>query len=196
MFPADRVQLHDGRTAAIRTADASDAAALRRFFASLSASALRQRFHFGFRELPDYLLGKLTAIADGASTIILAESSEHGTSSERQVVGEARYVRMNDSPDIAEVAIVVTDSWQRVGLGGNLVSRLLAHARYAGVQAIVAYVSRENEAVVQLLRAFGARSVPGTAYSGDVQMRIDLDPLRTPASQLGRPALPDSTAGR
>lgn len=169
--PAGALALRDGRSAAIRTAGAADSTALRAFFGGLSRETLRRRFHTGFRVVPEYLLSKLVSTSDDRATILVAESSDT-TSSSAAVIGEARYVRMNDAPEQAEAAIVVADEWREVGLGRRLVNRLLAHARNAGVKRVFAQISRENEAVIRLLRSFGGRYV--SASGGEAQMVVDL----------------------
>src|SRR3954468_16808620 len=48
------------------------------------------------------------------------------------VVGVARFVRDRERPGSAEIAVIVTDAWQRHGVGSTLPSRLRPPARAAG----------------------------------------------------------------
>ena len=43
----------------------------------------------------------------------------------RRLIAVARFIRLHDDPEAADVAIVVADDWQRRGLG-SLLSELLA----------------------------------------------------------------------
>ncbi len=65
--------------------------------------------------------------------------------------GVARFVRLPESPDVAEAAVVVIDRMQRRGLGTLLLGRLAAAARERGITRFRAEVLRTNQAVVALL---------------------------------------------
>jgi acetyltransferase len=66
------------------------------------------------------------------------------------LIAVARSVRVSD--DTAEVAIVVGDPWQRMGLGRRLLELL---AERAGVEKLSGTMLATNRGAVKLLRGFG-----------------------------------------
>jgi len=91
----------------------------------------------------------------------------------RDGLGVARFVRSTDDPTVAEVAVAVTDSWQRRGLGTALLVELAARAREEGVEHFSALVLAENDAIIELLRRLGDVQVTGRS-SGVVELLMDL----------------------
>jgi acetyltransferase len=89
------------------------------------------------------------------------------------LVVEARYIRCADS-DLAEVALVVADSWRRVGLGTSLARTLVRRACRAGVRRMWGDVLQENRATREFAHTHGARSVPGTGYAGIVRLCLEV----------------------
>ena len=59
-------------------------------------------------------------------------------------LGVARYVRSEDDPELAEVAVTVADDWQGRGLGRALLDRLTYRARREGVRRFSALVQSDN----------------------------------------------------
>ena len=65
----------------------------------------------------------------------------------------ARCVRTDD--DTADLAIVVGDPWQRLGLGRQLVALVTERAREQGVTQIAGTMLAGNTAALKLMRGFG-----------------------------------------
>ena len=70
-------------------------------------------------------------------------------------VGITRYIRSSTEPTSAELAIVVTDSWQRRGVGFHLLRVLCRRAREEGITTLSAEVLSDNPALLALLEHFG-----------------------------------------
>ena len=68
-----------------------------------------------------------------------------------EAVGVARYVRLPEEPRVAEPAVAVIDDWQGLGLGSELLQRLIARAREEGVERFRAVVMRENRPMLNML---------------------------------------------
>ncbi len=66
-------------------------------------------------------------------------------------VGIARLVRDGDDPALGEIAFAVGDEWQRRGIGGVLVERLVREARVAGIERLSATMSTDNRASLKLI---------------------------------------------
>jgi GNAT superfamily N-acetyltransferase len=92
---------------------------------------------------------------------------------DRRGLGVARFVRLADDPESADVAVAVVDAWHRRGLGRALLSQLSERAREEGIRRFVATVSARNVAVAGLLQ--GASLVrPPVRESGTIQYEIDI----------------------
>jgi protein lysine acetyltransferase len=72
------------------------------------------------------------------------------------VVADARFVRDEGDPTVAEVAFIVGDDYQRRGIGTFLMGALAVAAAYHGVQRFSAQVLTENYPMRAILDRFGA----------------------------------------
>src|SRR5215213_8590371 len=72
------------------------------------------------------------------------------------VVADARFVRDENDPSIAEVAFIVADAYQGRGIGTFLMGALALVAGYDGVQRFTARVLAENYPMRTILDEFGA----------------------------------------
>jgi acetyltransferase len=80
-------------------------------------------------------------------------------STEHEIVAVARLTKMRGELE-AEVAVVVTDAYQGIGLGTELVSRLIEVARDERLERVVAKILPENEAMQALARHLNFRFEP------------------------------------
>jgi RimJ/RimL family protein N-acetyltransferase len=178
----DRVEtrLRDGTPVVIRPVTSEDRELLRRGFARLSDESRLRRFMTPVAELTDEQLDRLTNLdywdrfAWGA---VLPGNPEEG-------IGVARYVRLSDEPEVAEVAVTVIDDFQGRGLGTVLLSMLGVAARTAGITTFRAYVMEENVTMRDLLHQFGARTRIDSP--GVLRLDVPLDPESAPDSPAGR----------
>ena len=84
------------------------------------------------------------SMAGGAATL----------SDEDDLLGVARF-DASDRPGAAEFAIVVTDRWQRHGIGYALFQRLVRAARAAGYRELVGTTYAVNRDMIELARSYG-----------------------------------------
>jgi CRP-like cAMP-binding protein len=73
------------------------------------------------------------------------------------VVADARFVREEGTPTVAEVAFIVGDDYQRRGIGSFLMDALAVAARGDGVEQFTARVLIDNYAMRSILNRYGAR---------------------------------------
>jgi acetyltransferase len=151
-----RVQLNDARHVSIRPILPSDLQALRTFFATLSRETRRLRFHSAIGELSEHLLREFTMVNHRAHVAFVAEIHDSGVDPSTTLVAEARYVRSADS-ESAEFALVVADSWRRIGLGTTLTRIMAQRARFAGVRRLCGDVLEDNKAMRGFAHSLGAR---------------------------------------
>jgi acetyl coenzyme A synthetase (ADP forming)-like protein len=96
---------------------------------------------------------------------------------EGQVIALASYVRLRD-PLAAEVAFVVTDAFQRRGIGTRLLERLSVRAAAVGIERFVAEVLPENRQMLRVFEAVGFESTRRLA-SGTIEVEFRIEPTET-----------------
>lgn len=164
-FPSalvDRITLANGRSVILRPVFAQDAGAEQDFVRALSPASRRSRFHIGVRELTPSLLQAMTDVDHRCHVAVVAEVLDDDD--EPTIVADARYVR-SDCGNEGEFAITVADAWQALGLGRELLQRLLRHARRRGLTRLYGDILRTNVSMITLARRLGAgfAAVPGDA---------------------------------
>ena len=93
----------------------------------------------------------------------------------RAPIGIARYVRLHDDFEAAEVAITVVDEWQRNGVGTALLAALTERAVRAGIRHFSVSMLRHNAGARALAGGLGRPSAAGGA-GGLVELVFDLVP--------------------
>jgi RimJ/RimL family protein N-acetyltransferase len=144
-----------------------------RMWPRLSRETIYRRFHAPIRVLPSELVDRLVTVDHAAREAVVGVVGG-------EVVGVARYDRSPINPDSAEIAILVEDAWQGVGLGRQLLRELTDLAQRRGVRTLTATVQPDNDRVIGLIR----RLLPGSTF------RDDEDVLAVESH------LPATTAGR
>lgn len=146
---ARRVRVADGRVISIRRASQGDEQFMQRFVGSLSAHSRYQRFFHPLRELTPSMLERMVQPDDTHGAVLLALAGPVHA----EVVGLAQYDVVE--PGQAEVAVIVGESWRRVGLGTRLLRELEVLAAGAGIVEAHADILRENPAALALLQQMG-----------------------------------------
>lgn len=160
------VVLRDGRTARLRAIQPSDVAALRQFHASLSDQSVYFRFFAPHPELTDDEVRRFTEV-DQVNRVALVVTMR-GT-----LMGVGRYDRL--SAGEAEVAFVIRDDLQGLGLGSLLLEHLAAVARDSGIQRFVADVLPANGRMLATFR-YAGYAMTQRYDEGVVSLSLDLEP--------------------
>ena len=147
------IDLHDGTRVHVRPIRAGDKALLEEGLARLSAETVRRRFMAAKPRLSAGELRYLTEI-DGHDHIAFVAVLDADPG---QMVAVARSVHLAGTPDTAEMAIVVGDEWQGLGLGSALAERLAEAARDAGIRRLAAVMLAENEPARRLMLRIARR---------------------------------------
>jgi GNAT superfamily N-acetyltransferase len=100
--------------------------------------------------LPDRLLDRLVA-TDGWKHVAIGAEVASGDPAAAEGLGVARFVRLDDAPDVAEVAVAVVDEKQGLGLGTLLLRALVDAARERGIHRFRAMILGENAAARALV---------------------------------------------
>jgi RimJ/RimL family protein N-acetyltransferase len=162
------ITLRDGSRLSIRPIRPDDKAALLQGFEQLSAESRRRRFLVATEELSPELLVYLTEVDHMDHEALVAEGAESG-----EPIGVARYVRVVDQPDTAEVAVTVVDHWQHKGVASELLLRLGRRAVENGIRHFTGTCFASNADALELIRAVPATRV-STTDNGLVEVTVDL----------------------
>jgi GNAT superfamily N-acetyltransferase len=137
-----------------------------RLWPRLSAETVYRRFHAPVHRLPDETVRRLVTVDHDLREAVVAVVGG-------EVVGVARYDRPLDDPSTAEVAVVVEDAWQHVGIGRQLLAALTDLAARRGVRTLTATVQPDNRPVLALVR----RLLPGSTVTRDADVLTVSGPL-------------------
>jgi RimJ/RimL family protein N-acetyltransferase len=156
--------LRDGTLVVVRPQTREDRPHLAEFFARLSPHSRYQRFFTGMPpRLPRAILKALMNVDGDRHVAVVAER-------DGRVVGAARYVRSETTPEVADVAFTVADELQGNGLGRRLMRELQAHAARRGITRFVFDVLPANDAALAVAQSLGAHlrrdggTLAGTIY--------------------------------
>lgn len=166
----------NGRQVSIGDLPAADEPVLRATFGRLSRETIYRRFHAPYPRVPEPVLSHLIGYADGRSVVAVARND---------VVGHAMYAGESGQ---AEMAVVVEDGWQSMGVGKLLLAGLALRAAGRGIATFTGLALGENRRVLDLVEAVfaGARHTP---KAGSDEMSMPLGGLRREIDDPGiRPA--------
>lgn len=159
--PAQPFTMRDGTHVLIRPIRPDDVPAMVRFHHSLSDESVRMRYFsqlkLGQRVARDRLARVCHA---GPCELVLVvthrEPASPPTASEEpeEIVAVGRLSKVPEH-DCAEFAIVISDPWQRRGLGHELLGRLVRIARDEGIGRVVADILPDNVEMQAVCRDLG-----------------------------------------
>lgn len=142
--------LRGGGSVAIRPIRPEDEAKMARFHRTLSENSVFYRYA-GFLKLDARVaherLSRLCVVDRGREMALVAER-------DGEIVAVARLVRIPGTAD-AEFALVVSDEYQRRGLGRAMLQRLFVVGRDWGIDRIVAEILPDNAPMRSLCRQLG-----------------------------------------
>ncbi|WP_130439827.1 GNAT family N-acetyltransferase [Streptomyces sp. BK239] len=139
----DVLTLSQGDDITVRRAGAGDVKAAKAMHARCSSRTLGLRYHGPVGDADRYLAHLL--------------SPRHGRTLAVQTPS-GRVIALGHllwDGDETEVALLVEDEWQRRGIGGELLGRLVAMAREAGCASVYAVTQASNTGMVAAMRGLG-----------------------------------------
>jgi RimJ/RimL family protein N-acetyltransferase len=153
--PVD-VTLRDGRSVHLRALQGTDADELLQAFGRLSAQTRYLRFMHAVATLdPAQLRQSIAQLLERGLAIVATVPADDGI----DIVGGASFI-VSTEPEVCEFAITVVDAWEGVGLGGQLMRRLIEAARRRGLRRMEGYVLATNQPMLRLARSLGFDSRP------------------------------------
>jgi len=189
-YPANLVthfQLPNGLDVTIRPIRPEDVDLERDLMHSLSDESRYFRFMRALQELTPEMLVRFTQIDYDHEMALIAVTQVDGKETE---LGVARYV-INPDHRSCEFAMVVSDRWQRQGIGHRLMLHLMEIARDRGLKVFEGEVLSDNHKMLELLRSLDFRIAknaedPGISEASDLQPDLQPDlPHRLPLAPPG-----------
>ena len=142
--------LKDGRPATIRALKPSDEAALRKAIGRMSEQTIYRRFFYPKKSATDKERAFYLNPDFVDHVALVAVIREEG----REIIaGGGRYIGC--SPGQAEVAFMVGDAHQGLGIGSLVMRHLIAIARAQGLREFVADVLPENAPMLKVFEKCG-----------------------------------------
>ncbi|GCB51447.1 hypothetical protein SNL152K_8803 [Streptomyces sp. NL15-2K] len=139
----DVLTLPEGKDITVRRADTGDLQAAKEMHERCSARTLGMRYHGPVGDADRYL-GHLLSPRFGRTLAVHTASG--------RIVGLGHLLWDGDE---TEVALLVEDAWQRRGIGGELLGRLVAMAVEAGCASVYAVTQSSNTGMVAAMRGLG-----------------------------------------
>lgn len=174
----DVLTLAEGSDITVRRVDTRDLEAARAMHERCSARTLRMRYHGPVGDADRYL-GHLLSPRYGRTLAVQTASG--------RIVGLGHLLWDGDE---TEVALLVEDTWQRRGVGAELLSRLVAMAVEAGCSSVYAVTQASNTGMVAAMRGLGL-PLDYQVEEGTLVITARLDEaVVTSAEELGSASAP------
>ncbi len=139
-------RLPGGETAMVRAITPQDADRLQAYMRNLSGPTRRNRFLGAVSELTPRELERFTHMGGAGEFAMIAFARMAG---ETAMIAEAVQVIAPEGRR-CEIALSVTDAWQRKGLGTLLLANMECRARMLGARCLIGEVLRTNDAMKAL----------------------------------------------
>ena len=136
-------------------------------FQGFSEESIRYRFFQVLKDTPHEVRVRYCNIDYDREIAIVAET---GKSGQRKILGVAR-ISIEPDGKSGEIAFIVTDRWQGLGLGTKMVDYVLDIAKEKGVEDVYAIVLPDNSRALSLLKKIGFNF----EYLGDGTVRGTLN---------------------
>jgi acetyltransferase len=143
------ITLKDGKKALLRPIKPEDENMWLEMFKTFSEETVRFRFFRIIKDTPHEVRTRYCNIDYDREIGIVAEMEENG---KKRLLGVARLILDPARADEAEFALVVTDEWQRQGLGSEFLDYLIEIAKDKNLVKINGVVLKDNYPMIALCR--------------------------------------------
>jgi acetyltransferase len=144
-------KLRDGRTVLLRPMKPEDEPLWLEMFQNFSEESIRYRFFQIIKDTPHEVRVRYCNIDYDREMAIVAELNEDGR---RKILG---VVRVGLEPDrkSGEIAFIVADPWQGLGLGTKMVDHMIDVCKDMGVETLYAIMLPDNMRAINLMKKMG-----------------------------------------
>lgn len=147
-----QITLNDGQEVLLRPIKPEDEYLWLEMFKNFSQETVRYRFFRIIKDTPHEMRTRYCNIDYDREMAIVAEKRKN---SERQILGVTRIIIEPSKNDEAEFALVVTDKYQRLGLGSQFLDYTFKIAKDKNVKKIKGIVLKDNIPMIKLCREKG-----------------------------------------
>jgi RimJ/RimL family protein N-acetyltransferase len=166
--------LRNGLEVAIRAAHPEDADRMLEAFNELDADSVYTRFFAPKKEFTEAELRRFREMDFDTRVTLICTVERNG---QEIVIASGTYARLSE--DSAEVAFVVEEDYQRLGISKRLLTHLREIALASGLKSFSAEVLPYNSAMLGVFQSCGwpmkARSFDGTVHV-TIDLGVDLGP--------------------
>ncbi len=143
--------LKDGRQILFRSIKPEDEPLWLEFFQSLSDESIRYRFFQPLKETPHEVRVRYCNIDYDREIAIVPVINDGGAV---KILGVGR---LSIKPDkkTGEIAFIIRDKWQGLGLGAKLVDYVIEIAVDMGIKKIIAIIMKKNHGAIKLVKKMG-----------------------------------------
>jgi acetyltransferase len=147
----------DGTPVTIRPIRPEDEPLLVKFHQTLSEDSVRLRYFHAMKLDARTTHERLTRVCfnDYDRDLALVAERRDPATREAEILGVARLSKLPHRTDEGEFALLVSDRWQRRGLGTQLLSQLIQVARAERLSRLSAEILPENNEMQRLSRKLG-----------------------------------------
>ncbi|NVM30493.1 MAG: GNAT family N-acetyltransferase [Candidatus Helarchaeota archaeon] len=135
------------------------------FYYSLSRETIYFRFFSGRKNVPKSRVRDYTHIDYEQNFAMVVEY-------ENKIIGIGHYI-ITDTPETAEMAVVMHDDWQRRGIGTHFLRYIISIAKERGIKHITATVLLENYKIMKTIEKLGFK-FSKKLEEGDLLVEADL----------------------
>jgi len=163
------VKLKDGTEVLFRPIKPEDELLWLDMFQTFSQETVRFRFFRILKDTPHEMRTRYCNIDYDREIAIVAEVKEKD---KRRFLGVTRVILKPGSTDEAEYALVVTDKWQRLGLGSEFIDYTIEIAKDKKVKKLYGVVLKDNVPMLTLCREKNFKITEGDP--GEYEVEYDL----------------------
>jgi len=163
------VKLKDGTEVLFRPIKPEDELLWLDMFQTFSQETVRFRFFRILKDTPHEMRTRYCNIDYDREIAIVAEVKEKD---KRRFLGVTRVILKPGSTDEAEYALVVTDKWQRLGLGSEFIDYTIEIAKDKKVKKLYGVVLKDNVPMITLCREKNFKITEGDP--GEYKVEYDL----------------------
>ena len=171
-------KIRDGRTVMLRPIKPEDEPLWLEMFQNFSEESIRYRFFQVLRDTPHETRVRYCNIDYDREIAIVPELTENGR---RKILGVTR-VSIEPDGKKGEIAFIVADPWQGLGLGTKMVDYVLEICKDMKLETIYAIILRDNYRAIDLMKKMGFK----IEYQTDDTARATLD-LKAEERQCDEP---------
>lgn len=144
-------RLRDGRPVLLRPIKPEDEPLWLEMFKNFSEESIRYRFFHIIKDTSHEMRVSYCNIDYDREMAIVAELTEDG---ERKILG---VVRLNVEPDrrSGEIAFIVADPWQGLGLGSKMVDYMIEICKDIGLEQVYGLMLKDNYRAIELMKKMG-----------------------------------------